>query len=302
MRNADQALYMAKEAGRGRARLFEPVYAEIVEQKLDLRRHLRYAVETGALHAHYQPQVDLRTGRVVGFEALLRWSHPERGPISPVEFIPIAESSGLIVDLGRWVLEEACRQGRAWLDAGLPPRTMSVNVSPAQLWNQDFATVVAAVLAETGFPAELLCLELTESLFVDHTEQQISRTLTALSGLGVRLALDDFGSGYSSLGYLTRLPFDRLKVDRAFVDGISTAPEKRKLLGGIIALSRGLGMTVVAEGAELAAEVDVLGALDCDLVQGFVFSRPVVPDDVPLVAASIERDARPAQPVLRQVI
>ena len=187
-------------------------------------------------------------------------------------------------------------------DAGLPPRSVSVNVSPAQLWSTDFETAVSAVLAETGFPAELLCLELTENLFVDHTEQRISRMLTALSDLGVQLALDDFGSGYSSLGYLTRLPFDRLKVDRAFVDGISTAPEKRKLLGGIIALSRGLGMTVVAEGAELAAEVDVLGALDCDLVQGFVFSRPVVPDDVPLVAASIERDARPAQPVLRQVI
>ncbi|MGN6283768.1 MAG: EAL domain-containing protein [Afipia sp.] len=302
MRNADQALYMAKEAGRGRARLFEPVYAEIVEQKLDLRRHLRYAVETGALHAHYQPQVDLRTGRVVGFEALLRWSHPERGPISPVEFIPIAESSGLIVDLGRWVLEEACRQGRAWLDAGLPPRTMSVNVSPAQLWNQDFATVVANVLAETGFPAELLCLELTESLFVDHTEQQISRTLTALSGLGVRLALDDFGSGYSSLGYLTRLPFDQLKVDRAFVDGISNAPEKRKLLGGIVALSRGLGMTVVAEGAELPAEVDVLGELDCDWVQGFVFSAPVAPDKAAIAAACIERKTQRIQPVRRQIV
>jgi diguanylate cyclase (GGDEF)-like protein/PAS domain S-box-containing protein len=302
MRNADLALYMAKEAGRGRAQLFEPIYAQAVQQKLDLGRHLRHAVEAGTLQVHYQPQVDLRTGRVTGFEALLRWTHPERGPISPAEFIPIAESSGLIVDLGLWVLREACRQGRAWLDAGLPPRSVSVNVSPAQLWSTDFETAVSAVLAETGFPAELLCLELTENLFVDHTEQRISRMLTALSDLGVQLALDDFGSGYSSLGYLTRLPFDRLKVDRAFVDGISTAPEKRKLLGGIIALSRGLGMTVVAEGAELAAEVDVLGALDCDLVQGFVFSRPVVPDDVPLVAASIERDARPAELVLRQVI
>lgn len=291
MRNADLALYMAKEAGRGRAQLFEPVYAHAVEQKLDLGRHLRHAVETGALQAHYQPQVDLRTGRVVGFEALLRWTHPERGPVSPTEFIPIAESSGLIVDLGLWVLREACRQGRAWLDAGLPPRTVSVNVSPAQFWNMDFETAVSAVLTETGFPAELLCLELTENLFVDHTEQRISRTLTALAGLGVRLALDDFGSGYSSLGYLTRLPFDRLKVDRAFVDGISTAPEKRKLLGGIIALSRGLGMTVVAEGAELPAEVEILSELDCDLVQGFVFSRPVAPDMAPQVAAGIEREA-----------
>lgn len=296
VRNADLALYMAKEAGRGRAQLFEPVYAQAVDQRLDLGRHLRHAVEAGTLEAHYQPQVDLRTGRVTSFEALLRWTHPERGPISPAEFIPIAESSGLIVDLGLWVLREACRQGRAWLDAGLPPRSVSVNVSPAQIWNVDFDAAVSAVLAETGFPAKLLCLELTESLFVDHTEQRISRTLTALSGLGVRLALDDFGSGYSSLGYLTRLPFHWLKVDRAFVDGISTAPEKRKLLGGIIALSHGLGMTVVAEGAELAAEVDVLGGLDCDLVQGFVFSPPVTADKAPLVAASIERDAYRIEP------
>jgi len=296
VRNADLALYTAKEAGRGRAQLFEPVYAQAVDQRLDLARHLRHAVETGALKAHYQPQVDLRTGCVTSFEALLRWTHPERGPISPAEFIPIAESSGLIVDLGLWVLREACRQGRAWLDAGLPPRSISVNVSPAQIWNVDFETAVSAVLAETGFPAKLLCLELTESLFVDHTEQRISRTLTALSGLGVRLALDDFGSGYSSLGYLTRLPFDWLKVDRAFVDGISTAPEKRKLLGGIIALSHGLGMTVVAEGAELPAEVDVLSGLDCDLVQGFVFSPPIAPDQAPLAAAHIEREACRIQP------
>ncbi|WP_375775636.1 EAL domain-containing protein [Bradyrhizobium sp. ma5] len=296
VRNADLALYMAKEAGRGRAQLFEPVYAQAVDQRLDLGRHLRHAVEAGTLEAHYQPQVDLRTGRVTSFEALLRWTHPERGPISPAEFIPIAESTGLIVDLGLWVLREACRQGRAWLDAGLPPRSVSVNVSPAQIWNVDFDAAVSAVLAETGFPAKLLCLELTESLFVDHTEQRISRTLTALSGLGVRLALDDFGSGYSSLGYLTRLPFHWLKVDRAFVDGISTAPEKRKLLGGIIALSHGLGMTVVAEGAELPAEVDVLGGLDCDLVQGFVFSPPVAADKAPLVAAGIEREARRIEP------
>ena len=295
-RNADLALYMAKEAGRGRAQLFEPVYAQAVDQRLDLGRHLRHAVEAGTLEAHYQPQLDLRTGRVTGFEALLRWTHPERGPISPAEFIPIAESSGLIVDLGLWVLREACRQGRIWLDAGLPPRAVSVNVSPAQIWNVDFETAVSAVLAETGFPAKLLCLELTENLFVDHTEQRISRTLTALSDLGVRLALDDFGSGYSSLGYLTRLPFDCLKVDRAFVDGISTAPEKRKLLGGIIALSHGLGMTVVAEGAELPAEVDVLGGLDCDQVQGFVFSPPVAADKATQVAARIEREASRMQP------
>ena len=290
MRNADLALYMAKAAGRSRSMVFEPAYAQAVDQRLDLAKHLRHAVQEGALEAHYQPQVELHSGRVVGFEALLRWHHPERGPVPPSEFIPVAESCGLIVDLGLWVLRESCRQGRAWLDAGLPARTVSVNVSPAQFWNMDFETAVSAVLAETGLPPALLCLELTESLFVDQSEHRISRTLTALSALGVRLALDDFGSGYSSLGYLTRLPFDRLKVDRSFVDGIATRPDKRKLLGGIIALSRGLGMTVIAEGAERPAEVDVLAQLGCDIVQGYVFSRPVVPDVAPVVAASIERE------------
>ena len=297
MRNADLALYMAKAAGRSRSIVFEPIFAQAVEQRHDLARHLRHAVQENALHAHYQPQVDLRSGRVVGFESLLRWNHPERGPVPPSEFIPVAESCGLIVELGLWILRESCRQGRAWLDAGFPARTISVNVSPAQFWNMDFETAVSAVLAESGFPPTLLCLELTESLFVDQSEHRISRTLTALSALGVRLALDDFGSGYASLGYLTRLPFDRLKVDRSFVDGIATRPDKRKLLGGIIALSRGLGMTVIAEGAERPAEVDVLADLGCDIVQGYVFSRPVVPDVAPVVAASIERETLRGQTV-----
>ncbi|UYO54199.1 EAL domain-containing protein [Rhodopseudomonas palustris] len=290
-RNADLALYMAKEAGRGRAQLFEPMYAEAVDQKLDLGRRLRHAVDSGGLNTHYQPQIDLKTGRVIGFEALLRWSHPERGPISPAEFIPIAETTGLIVDLGHWVLRDACKQMRGWLDAGLPARTISVNVSPAQIWNGDFEKVVATVLAETGLPPELLCLELTENLFVDHTKQKVSTTLAALSKLGIQLALDDFGSGYSSLGYLTRLPFNRLKIDRTFVDGIATVPEKCKLLGGIIALAHGLGMSVVAEGAELHAEVDLLTAFDCDFVQGYVFSRPVAASEAVVVAAEIEREA-----------
>jgi diguanylate cyclase (GGDEF)-like protein/PAS domain S-box-containing protein len=291
-RNADLALYMAKEAGRGRAQLFEPIYAQAADQRLDLGRRLRHAVETGGLEAHYQPQVDLKTGRVSGFEALLRWDHPERGPIAPSELIPIAESTGLIVDLGHWVLRNACKQMRSWLDAGLPPRSISVNVSPAQICSGDFEAVVSTVLAETGLPSELLCLELTENLFVDHTKQKVSSTLAALSKLGVQLALDDFGSGYSSLGYLTRLPFNCLKIDRTFVDGIATVPEKRKLLGGMIALSHGLGMSVVAEGAEMATEVDLLAAFDCDFVQGYVFSPPIAAEQAPLVAANIERDAR----------
>lgn len=293
MRHADLALYMGKETGRGRCMLFETAFAEAVEQRLLLARDLRHAIEENELHAFYQPQVSIATGKVVGFEALLRWTHRERGPISPAEFIPVAENSGIIVDLGLWILREACQQAKAWLDQGLPPRTMSVNVSPAQFWAMDFETAVAAVLAETGLPANLLCLELTESLFVDQSEDRISRTLGSLSSLGVQLALDDFGSGYSSLGYLTRLPFHRLKVDRCFVDGIASQPAKRKLLAGIIALSHGLGLSTVAEGAEKRADVDVLRELGCDTVQGYVYSRPVAPDAAPIVAASIEAEPLP---------
>ena len=293
MRHADLALYMGKEAGRGRCMLFETAFAEAVEQRLLLARDLRHAIEENELHAFYQPQVSIATGKVVGFEALLRWTHRERGPISPAEFIPVAENSGIIVDLGLWILREACQQAKVWLDQGLPPRTMSVNVSPAQFLAMDFETAVAAVLAETSLPAELLCLELTESLFVDQSEDRISRTLGSLSALGVQLALDDFGSGYSSLGYLTRLPFHRLKVDRSFVDGIAGQPAKRKLLAGIIALSHGLGLSTVAEGAEKRADVDVLRELGCDTVQGYVYSRPVAPDAAPVVAASIEAEPLP---------
>jgi len=293
MRHADLALYMGKEGGRGRCMLFETAFAEAVEQRLLLARDLRHAIEQNELHAFYQPQVSIATGKVVGFEALLRWTHRERGPISPAEFIPVAENSGIIVDLGLWILREACQQAKAWLDQGLPPRTMSVNVSPAQFWAMDFETAVAAVLAETGVPAHLLCLELTESLFVDQSEERVSHTLGSLSALGVQLALDDFGSGYSSLGYLTRLPFHRLKVDRAFVDGIAGQPAKRKLLAGIIALSHGLGLSTVAEGAEKRADVDVLRELGCDVVQGYVYSRPVAPDAAPAVAASIEAEPLP---------
>ncbi len=245
LRNADLALYAAKSAGRGRLQRYRPALAEAVEQRLDLARHLRQAVVDGGLSAHFQPQVALGSGLVEGFEVLMRWTHPERGPISPSEFIPIAESSGLIVDLGVWILREACRQGRAWLDAGAPGRVLAVNVSPAQLFSGEFEAAVARVLAETGYPAQALCLELTESVFVDQSVARVERILRALSRLGVKLALDDFGTGYSSLGYLTRLPFDRLKVARPFVDGCGTIAKKRKLLEGVIALGRGLGMTVV---------------------------------------------------------
>jgi EAL domain-containing protein (putative c-di-GMP-specific phosphodiesterase class I) len=210
----------------------------------------------------------------VGFEALMRWTHPTFGNVPPSEFIPIAESSQLICDLGLWILREAAVQAKAWLDAGEPPREVAVNVSAAQIWHTDFVSDVVRVLKETGLPAHLLCLELTESLLADHAEGRVRRVLMELHRLGLSLALDDFGTDYSSLGYLTQLPFDKLKIDRIFIGGIENSERARKLLEGVIALGRGLGMLIVMEGVENPEEVEILRGFNCDVIQGYVFARP----------------------------
>jgi diguanylate cyclase (GGDEF)-like protein len=291
-RNADLALYCAKESGRGRLVFFEPGMNTAVQHKIALARELRRAItENVGLTVHYQPQVSLSNGAVTGFEALARWHHPTLGNIPPAEFIPIAESSQLICDLGLWILRQAALQAKAWLDAGETAREIAVNVSAAQIWHSDFVQDVAEVLTETGLPARLLCLELTESLLADHAGGRVRGVLTALKRLGVTLALDDFGTGYSSLGYLTQLPFDTIKIDRIFVDGIATSESARKLLEGIIALGRGLGMTIVAEGAETADEVAILGQFRCDLVQGYIFARPAAADDALKSARALEGKA-----------
>ena len=288
-RNADLALYRAKESGRGRLVFFEQGMNTAVQHKIAIARELRRAItENVGLTVHYQPQVSLSNGRVTGFEALMRWNHPTLGNIPPAEFIPIAESSQLICDLGLWILRQAALQVKIWLDAGEPAREIAVNVSAAQIWHTDFARDVAEVLKETGLPPHLLCLELTESLLAGDAEGRVRSVLTALKSLGVTLALDDFGTGYSSLGYLTQLPFDTIKIDRIFVDGIANSECARKLLEGIIALGRGLGMTIVAEGAETAEEVAILGQFRCDLVQGYIFARPAAAEDALKSAWTLE--------------
>ena len=277
LRKADLALYRAKEEGRGRFALFNPEMLTAVENKTALARDLRSPLnESAGLSLHSQPQIDLVTGRVTGFEGLARWSHPTRGNVPPSEFIPVAESSRLICDLGQWVLRQAALQAKAWLDAGEPPREVAVNMSAAQIWHTDVVREVASVLEETGLPPHLLCIELTESLLADNAEGRVRAVLEALKGLGVTLALDDFGTDYSSLGCLTQLPFDKLKIDRVFVDGITDSDRARELLKGIVALGRGLGMIVVAEGTEKHGEVDILRQFSCDQAQGYVFARPAV--------------------------
>ncbi len=226
---------------------------------------------------------------MAGFEALLRWRHPERGLVPPSEFIPIAESSKLICDIGAWVIREACRQISVWREEGAPARSISVNVSPAQLWLSDVEQDVRASLAKFGVNPSQLCLEVTESVFARDAEGKVRRALDGLKALGLQLALDDFGTGYSSLGILNQLPFDKIKIDRCFVREADRDGDKMKLLEGIIGLAHALDKRTVAEGAETMSELLLLTGLGCHEVQGYVFARPLPADEALAHAADIER-------------
>jgi diguanylate cyclase (GGDEF)-like protein/PAS domain S-box-containing protein len=290
MRFADLALYEAKAEGRNRALLFHAGLDEEVQDRVSLARDLRSAVKCEGLEAHYQLQIDLVHGKILGFEALARWNHPTRGSIPPSKFIPIAESSRLIADLGLWMVRAVCRQGRAWLDAGGAPLEMAVNLSVAQLWHRDVESDIANALEESGFPPELLCVELTESVFSKEALPRIRRLLSSLKRMGVKIALDDFGTGYSSLSYLNDLSFDKLKIDRSFVSNCDQNPDKLRLLQGIIGLGKGLGLSLVVEGVETQAELQVVSDLGCEYVQGFFFAKPKAFHEACLDAAQVEAE------------
>ncbi|MCK6425505.1 MAG: EAL domain-containing protein [Burkholderiaceae bacterium] len=275
---ADLALYQGKEAGRGDFRVFESRLDEAANQRMRLERDLREALQRDELQLHYQPLLVLADGRLAGAEALLRWTHPELGPISPAQFIPVAEDSGLILPIGAWVLMQACRQARQWLDQGLPLGVMAVNLAALQIQRDDLVDNVAQALAASGLPAQHLELEISESYILRHAERDL-RQLARLRELGVSLALDDFGTGQTSLGHLRRLPVDRLKIDRAFMADIHRDPAGATVTRAIIGLGHGLGLTVVAEGVETAAQEAVLREQGCDLVQGFRYSRPLPAQD-----------------------
>jgi diguanylate cyclase (GGDEF)-like protein/PAS domain S-box-containing protein len=281
LRDADAAMHRAKERGRARYELFDEALRGRALSRLRVENDLRRALDRDELTLHYQPLVSLRDRQMVSVEALVRWDHPERGRISPADFIPVAEENGLIEPIGRWVLEHACRQAAEWCRArpDAAPLTMGVNLSAAQLANPALAQTVATALRVSGLDPSCLALELTESMLVGDTEQ-LSETLVALKALGLRLVLDDFGTGYSSLSYLTRLPLDSLKVDRSFVDGLGTESRDTAVTEAIIAMSRALSLRVVGEGAETAQQVAELARLGCDLVQGFYFSRPVEAEEI----------------------
>ncbi|HVJ43439.1 MAG TPA: EAL domain-containing protein [Dongiaceae bacterium] len=269
LRAADTALYRAKAAGRGTYRFFEAEMDVRLQERRWLERELRQALANQQLDLHYQPLVDCQNVKLMGFEALARWIHPQRGFIPPADFIPLAEESGLILPLGRWVLRRACRDAMSW-----PADTIvAVNLSPAQFRQNDIVREVLNVLEETGLPPERLELEITEGVLIDDTERVLA-TLSALKAAGVRLSLDDFGTGYSSLSYLQRFPFDKIKIDRSFIAELEGNSDSMAIVRAVIALGRSLRITVTAEGVETQQQLALLRAEQCDQAQGFLIGRP----------------------------
>lgn len=288
LRFADLALYASKECGRGRATYYNEHYSEALSARLTMASEVRSALDESRFEVHYQPLVDVQHGKVGGFEALLRLPKPEGGFVPPSEFIAIAESSHLIADLGSFVLHSACQDAQSWIDEGLPARSVSVNVSAAQVWHGDLEKVVDSALETSGLDPTLLCIELTESVFAAESIDRLNGILTRLNDRGIQLALDDFGTGYSSLGYLNQLPFDTLKIDRTFVSGANQCVEKRKLLRGIVSLGKGLDLKVTAEGVETEEELKLVRQLGCHCVQGWFFSKAQPADQAAVEAGRIE--------------
>lgn len=278
IRNADTAMYHAKESGRNTFRLYTAELHVRAARRLALASGLHHALEWEEFVLHYQPQVDLRTGRLVGMEALLRWNHPEEGLIPPMEFIPVAEETGLIVPIGEWVLKTACTQIRVWGKQGFPPLRVAVNLSMQQVNHQVLIETVRRALAEAGIEPQYLDLELTESILMKGP--QTTACIEALDEIGVNFSLDDFGTGYSSLSYLKRFPIDHLKIDRSFVHDIATDPDDAAIVKAVIAMARALGMKVIAEGVETSEQLELLRGEGCDMIQGYYCSKPLPADEL----------------------
>jgi len=277
IKNADTAMYQAKGNRRQSFQFFESAMNVRAVERQSIEELLRRALERQEFALHYQPKVNLRTGEITGAEALIRWTHPIRGPVSPAQFIPVAEDCGLILPIGNWVLREACRQSRAWVDAGLRLGTIAVNISAVQFQDENFLEGVCAILEETRLDPGALELELTESVLMKHGESTAS-ILDALKSKGVQLAVDDFGTGYSSLSYLRKFPIDALKIDQSFVRQITAVPSETTIVAAIISMGRSMKLRVVAEGVEAQEELAFLQAHQCDEAQGYYFSPAEPPE------------------------
>jgi EAL domain-containing protein (putative c-di-GMP-specific phosphodiesterase class I) len=275
---ADTAMYRAKQDGRNTFRFFTPEMQEYSARKLRLEGALRNALARGELHLHYQPQVALESGRIVGVEALLRWRNSDLGEVQPAEFIRVAEDSGLILPIGEWVLRSAARQMKAWLDAGMDAMTISVNLSAVQFRHAHLPGLVEQILTEEGLTPQYLELELTESVAMDDPIAAIA-VMDDLHARGIRMSIDDFGTGYSSLSYLKRFQVYKLKIDQSFVRDITVDPEGKAIVSAVISLANSLGLRTIAEGVETADQLAFLREQGCHEVQGYYYSQPLPPEE-----------------------
>jgi diguanylate cyclase (GGDEF)-like protein len=284
---ADAAMYEAKRGGRNAFMHFKSGMRLYSLDKMTLENDLRLAIERNEFVLFYQPQIAVESGSIIGMEALIRWNHPERGMLTPIHFIEISEKTGLIIDIGKWVIREACRQHQEWVKSDLQPLRMSVNISPLQFYQTSFCDEVRSVLIETGMQPSNLELELTEGMFM-HNLENVVKVLNELHDLGVLLAIDDFGTGYSNLSYLKRFPIDRLKIDQSFIRGIEQETMNMEIVRTIATLAKTMSLELVAEGVETAAEMDMVEACGCDSVQGYKFSKPLPADKFQLWRAEYE--------------
>ena len=287
LRRADTAMRHARTLGGDCYYFYSADSDRFTEERLQMEAHLRRAVDNGELQLHYQPQVDAKDGRVIGMEALVRWKHPEMGMVSPGRFIPVAEESDLIVTIGSWVMEEACRETKALLDEGFAIGHVAVNLSPRQFRDERLILKVADILSHTGLDARHLELEITEGLAMKDVDSVVTK-LKELKSLGLMMAIDDFGTGYSSLSYLRRFPIDRLKIDQSFTREVNSSSDDAAIARAVIQLGHALDLKVIAEGVETEDQLDFLRENECDEIQGYFFSRP--PDPQALRAFLLERN------------
>jgi diguanylate cyclase (GGDEF)-like protein len=297
-KNADMAMYLAKEDGKNGFRFFTKAVKTQSIERLMLETSLRHALERNAFSLHYQPKVDLASGQITGVEALLRWTHPERGMVPPMQFIPLAEETGLIVPIGRWVLKQACAQNMAWQHQGSRPLSMAVNLSPRQFTDDNLLHDIDDALASCGMAPTLLQLEVTESMVMQNVARTI-KVLNAIQSRGIRLAIDDFGTGYSSMSLMKQFPIDTLKIDRSFVRNLPDDREDQAIAQAIISMGKALGMTIVAEGVETTEQQTFLREHGCDEMQGFLFSKPVVPERLADLLHPSLHPSPPLQPTPR---
>jgi diguanylate cyclase (GGDEF)-like protein len=279
VKNADIAMYRAKDQGRNNYQFYSAQMNKHTFERLAMESSLRRAVERNEFLLHYQPKLDLRTGAIAGVEALVRWKHPDWGMVAPAQFIPLAEETGLIVQIGEWVLKTACEQSRQWRDQGIPGVRVAVNLSARQFAQKSLLQDVARIIAESGLTPECLELEITESMVMQNPEHA-RETLQKLKAMGISLSMDDFGTGYSSLAYLKKFPIDCVKIDRSFIKDIPVDADDMAITKGVIALGHSLRLKVVAEGVETKEQQEFLQANDCDEMQGFLFSKPLPTEEI----------------------